>query len=43
MEELNHKYPDFEKRTGWRIDSEYKQEMPEDLAQEVRAIMLSPH
>lgn len=35
MEELEKKYPDFEKRTGWRLDSAYKEEMPEDLAQEV--------
>lgn len=34
MAELDKKYPDFEKRTGWRLDSAYK-EMPEDLAQEV--------
>ena len=35
MEELEKKYPDFEKRTGWRLDSAYKEEMPEDLAKEV--------
>lgn len=34
MQELNKKYPDFEKKTGWRLDSEYK-EMPEALAHDV--------
>lgn len=36
MQELEKKYPDFEKRTGWRLDSEYKEQMPEDLAKDVR-------
>lgn len=36
MAELEKKYPDFEKRTGWRLDSEYSSEIPEDLAKEVR-------
>lgn len=35
MAELEKKYPDFEKRTGWRLDSEYKETMPEDLEKEV--------
>ena len=35
MAELEKKYPDFEKRTGWRLDSEYKEEIPEALAKEV--------
>ena len=39
MAELDKKYPDFEKRTGWRLDSAYKEEMPEDLAQEVRNML----
>lgn len=34
MAELEKKYPDFEKRTGWRLDSEYKEEIPEALANE---------
>ncbi|CAM9207184.1 unnamed protein product [Laminaria digitata] len=42
MEELEKKYPDFEKRTGWRLDSAYKEEMPEDLAQEMREFF-KPH
>lgn len=41
MEELEKKYPDFEKRTGWRLDSAYKEEMPEDLAQEVTKVLAS--
>lgn len=36
MAELEKIYPDFEKRTGWRLDSAYKEEMPADLAEEVR-------
>lgn len=36
MKELNTKYPDFEKRTGWRLDSHYKEEMPPELADAVR-------
>lgn len=36
MAELEKKYPDFEKRTGWRLDSEYKETMPEDLEKEVK-------
>eukprot|EP00904_Undaria_pinnatifida_P004715 jgi/Undpi1/14244/HiC_scaffold_9.g03893.m1 len=42
MEELEKKYPDFEKRTGWRLDSAYKEEMPEDLAKELREFF-RPH
>lgn len=38
MAELEKKYPDFEKRTGWRLDSEYKEEIPEALAKEVHTI-----
>lgn len=39
MAELEKKYPDFEKRTGWRLDSEYKEEIPEALAKEVRSLI----
>lgn len=42
MEELEKKYPDFEKRTGWRLDSSYKKEMPENLAKEVRGDFVFP-
>lgn len=35
MAELEKKYPDFEKRTGWRFESAYTKEIPEDLAKEV--------
>ncbi|CAM9310111.1 unnamed protein product [Scytosiphon promiscuus] len=42
MAELEKKYPDFEKRTGWRLDSEYKAEMPEELANEIRDFV-APH
>lgn len=38
MAELEKKYPDFEKRTGWRLDSEYREEIPEALAKEVRGV-----
>lgn len=35
MAELEKKYPDFEKRTGWRLDSAYKKQIPADLEKEV--------
>lgn len=43
-QELQNKYPDFEKRTGWRLDSQYK-EMPEQLAEDVsnHATQIVPH
>ncbi|CAN0289197.1 unnamed protein product [Pylaiella littoralis] len=36
MAELEKKYPDFEKRTGWRFESAYTEEIPEALAKEIR-------
>lgn len=36
MAEVAKKYPDFEKRTGWRFESAYTKEIPEDLAKEVQ-------
>ncbi|CAN0201007.1 unnamed protein product [Ectocarpus fasciculatus] len=42
MAELEKKYPDFEKRTGWRLDSAYKEEIPEALATEIRNFV-APH
>ncbi|CAM9315668.1 unnamed protein product [Choristocarpus tenellus] len=41
-EHLNIKYPDFEKRTGWRLDSEYEEQLPENLVQELKMFM-KPH
>lgn len=39
MAELEKKYPDFEKRTGWRFESAYTEEIPEALAKEVLVLL----
>lgn len=40
MAELEKKYPDFEKRTGWRLNTAYKDPIPEALEKEVSFGML---
>ncbi|CAM9221042.1 unnamed protein product [Discosporangium mesarthrocarpum] len=41
-DQLKIKYPEFERRTGWRLDSKYDEQLPQDLIKEINEFF-RPH